>query len=120
MWVDRDVRSPRRKKKDETIAAEAERDQERIRAALRAVGATRRAHGKAVERAAENLARALLQSLVEARRKAGFSQSEVADRMNIPQSLVARFEAGTHSPTLTTITRYASAIGVLLEIRRPA
>ena len=52
--------------------------------------------------------------------RAGLSQSDVARRMGVPQPAVARLEAGTHSPTLTTIARYSSAVGVALEVRQPA
>jgi len=73
-----------------------------------------------VQAGAIELADALLRSLIEAREKAGLSQSEVARRMGVPQPAIVRFEAGTHSPTLTTLSRYASAIGVDIGVRRPA
>jgi hypothetical protein len=40
--------------------------------------------------------------------------------MGVPQPAIVRLEAGTHSPTLTTLARYASAIGVDLDVRQPA
>jgi DNA-binding XRE family transcriptional regulator len=73
-----------------------------------------------VEEASAILARKLLRALIAARTKAGLSQAEVARRMGIPQPAIVRLEAGTHSPTLTTLARYASAIGVDLDIRQPA
>jgi transcriptional regulator with XRE-family HTH domain len=40
--------------------------------------------------------------------------------MGVPQPAIVRLEAGTHSPTLTTLARYAGAIGVDLDVRQPA
>ena len=37
----------------------------------------------------------------------------------VPQAAIVRLEAETHSPTLSTLARYASAIGVDLHIRQP-
>jgi transcriptional regulator with XRE-family HTH domain len=74
----------------------------------------------AVEEAATRQAELLLRSLIQARERAGISQAEVARRMGVPQPAIVRLEAGTHSPTLSTLARYASAIGVQLDIRQPA
>jgi ribosome-binding protein aMBF1 (putative translation factor) len=120
IWMDPDTRSPERKLKDEQIAKAVEADQERIRAALRQSEAAQEQQAEAIQGAAENLAITVLKQLVEARKKAGLSQAEVARRMNVPQSAVVRLESGTHSPTLTTLSRYATAIGVKLEVRRIA
>jgi ribosome-binding protein aMBF1 (putative translation factor) len=118
MWLDEDRRSPERLRKDEEIANEAEADRKRFDQILRNV----REGGEtaAVDEASAIIARKLLRSLVAARTKSGLSQTEVARRMGLPQPAVARLEAGTHSPTLTTLARYASAIGVDLDVRQPA
>ena len=120
MWVDPDTRSADQRAKDEKIARSVKADQERLKEALRQAEATQAQQVDALEKAAESLAMSVLRELVEARRKANLNQTEVARRMNVPQSAVVRLESGTHSPTLSTLSRYAAAIGVKLEVRRIA
>ena len=55
--------------------------------------------------------------LVEARRREGLSQTEVAARMGTSQSAVARVESGTADVRLSTLERYAAALGSRLEWR---
>jgi DNA-binding XRE family transcriptional regulator len=115
MWVDADTRTPERRRKDQKILRDVDGDRERIDRALRRV----REGGdpKGVEQAAERAASRLLASLIKARTNAGLSQAEVARRIGVPQPAIVRLEAGTHSPTLSTLARYASAIGVELDVR---
>jgi predicted transcriptional regulator len=54
---------------------------------------------------------ALLAELVMHRRSAGLSQTEVAARMGTSQSSVARLEAGQADVRLSTLERYAAAVG---------
>lgn len=62
-----------------------------------------------------------LDILLEARRKAGLSQEQVAERMGMKQSSLARIESSLgsrkHSPSLATLRRYAEALGCKLQIR---
>ena len=118
MWLDADSRTPERRRKDEEISDDSEADRERIDPILR--NAREAGEPLAVDEASAILARKLLRSLIAARSKAGLSQAEVARRMGVPQPAIVRLEAGTHSPTLTTLARYASAIGVDLDVRQPA
>ena len=64
---------------------------------------------------------ALLASMLEARRRAGMTQPEVAAKMGTQPSAVTRLEgaivSGKHSPSLETLRRYAEAVGGRLEIR---
>jgi ribosome-binding protein aMBF1 (putative translation factor) len=120
MWIDRDTRSPERRAKDEAIVRSVEADEARIKEALREAEAMQSKHMDAMNQAAESLADSVLRALFDARKKAGLTQVEVAARMGVPQSAVVRLESGMHSPTLTTLTRYAAAIGVKLEVRRIA
>ncbi|MGH9186670.1 MAG: helix-turn-helix domain-containing protein [Acidimicrobiales bacterium] len=53
--------------------------------------------------------------LVTARRRQGLSQAEVAARMGTSQPAVARLEAGDTDVRLSTIDRYAAAVGQELE-----
>lgn len=64
---------------------------------------------------------ALFDELLRAREQAGLTQAEVAARMGTQAPAVARLEAGGgragHSPSLTTLRKYARAVGCQLEIR---
>jgi len=54
---------------------------------------------------------ALSDELVERRKALGLSQTQVAARMGTSQSAVARLETGTSDVLLSTVDRYASALG---------
>ncbi len=64
---------------------------------------------------------ALLRQMLAARKRAGLSQAEVAERMGTKAPAVTRLESslssGRHSPSLSTLTRYAEAVGCDLEIK---
>ena len=55
--------------------------------------------------------RALIAELAEVRRVSGASQTEVAARMGTSQSAVARLESGDLDARLSTLERYAAALG---------
>jgi DNA-binding XRE family transcriptional regulator len=60
----------------------------------------------------------LVADLVAARTGAGMTQEEVAVRMWTTKSAVSRLESGVCTrPTLTTIEKYAVAVGASVEIR---
>jgi predicted transcriptional regulator len=59
--------------------------------------------------------RALTDTLVTRRVELGLSQTEVAARMGTSQSAVARLESGSADVRLSTIERYAAALGQLLD-----
>jgi ribosome-binding protein aMBF1 (putative translation factor) len=68
--------------------------------------------------------RALLRELASRREEVGLSQTAVAARMGTSQSAVARLESAEVDAKLSTIERYAAAIGQrvefhLAEDRRP-
>jgi predicted transcriptional regulator len=54
----------------------------------------------------------MLAALVKRRRRLGLSQTAVAARMGTSQSAVARLEAGGSDPKLSTLARYAAAVGI--------
>lgn len=64
---------------------------------------------------------AALDRLLEARRRAGLTQAQVAERMGVNQSALARIETSltsrTHTPSLATLCKYADALGCRIEIR---
>ena len=55
--------------------------------------------------------------LIAARNRAGLSQAEVARRMGTTQSTVARLESGQRLPAMSSLQRYANAIGHRLDVR---
>jgi transcriptional regulator with XRE-family HTH domain len=59
----------------------------------------------------------LVAQLVAARRRLGLSQTEVAARMGTSQSAVARLEAGGADARISTLARYAVALGQRLAWR---
>lgn len=62
---------------------------------------------------------ALAGELIGARAKAKLTQAEVARRMGTSQSAIARIESG-RTPSLTTLRKYAKAVGRKVEIRLKA
>jgi predicted transcriptional regulator len=59
--------------------------------------------------------RALADELVERRVSLGLSQTEVAARMGTSQSAVARLETGQADIRLSTLERYAAAVGDVID-----
>jgi transcriptional regulator with XRE-family HTH domain len=60
----------------------------------------------------------LVADLAAARRAAAMTQEEVAASMWTTKSVVSRLESGVSTrPTLSTIEKYADAVGGLVEIR---
>ena len=64
--------------------------------------------------------RQLVAELVARRRELGLSQTEVAAQMGTSQSAVARIESGAPDVRLTTLERYAAAVGRQLDWRLQA
>jgi transcriptional regulator with XRE-family HTH domain len=52
----------------------------------------------------------------DTRRQSGLTQSELARRMGVKQSVIARLEGRRSNPTLATIDRALEAMGHRLEI----
>lgn len=63
----------------------------------------------------------LLDAVLSARREAGLSQAQIAERMGTSVPAVSRLEkamvSGKPSPTLATLRKYAAAIGKQVEVR---
>jgi DNA-binding XRE family transcriptional regulator len=60
----------------------------------------------------------LVRELLAARAKAGLTQEQVAECMGTTKSAVSRLEAvRKHSPSVSTLKRYARAVGCEVEIR---
>lgn len=64
---------------------------------------------------------ALLREMLHARREAGLTQAQIAERMGTKPPAIARLESslgnGKHSPSINTLRKYANAVGHRLEIR---
>ena len=63
----------------------------------------------------------LFDELLKARMTAGLTQTEVAERMGTKTPAIARLENGggnkKHSPSVSTLRKYAEAVGCHLEIK---
>ncbi len=63
----------------------------------------------------------LLREMLKARNDAGLSQAEVAERMGTKPPAVTRLESsltsGRHSPSISTLKKYAEAVGCHLVIK---
>lgn len=63
---------------------------------------------------------AILDEMLAARKSAGLSQAQVAERMGTKAPAVARLESalasGKHSPSIDTLRKYAAALGKRVEV----
>ena len=62
---------------------------------------------------------AVLDEFLKIRAAKGFTQNQIAEKIGTTQSVIARLESGKgkHSPSITTLSRYAEALDCQLEIR---
>ena len=58
----------------------------------------------------------LARSLLDARLRAGLTQTQLAERMKTTQSVVARLEGGRVHPSTRTLQKIAQATGTRLRI----
>lgn len=56
-------------------------------------------------------------ALIKARGSAHMTQSEVAEKMHTSQAAIARYESGSHLPSLKTIVKYAEAVGRVISLK---
>ena len=76
----------------------------------------RKEFGKAYEELEEEYR--LTREMLAARSRFGLTQEAVAELMGTTKSAVSRLEAaGKHAPSLTTLKKYARAVGCRLEIK---
>lgn len=63
---------------------------------------------------------AVLDEILAARREAGLTQAQIAERMGTKAPAIARLESalasGKHSPSLSTLRKYAAALGKRVEV----
>ena len=57
------------------------------------------------------------QILLDARKKAGLTQAELAERIGAEKGYISRIERGLIVPSVSTLYRIASAMGLTVELR---
>jgi len=60
--------------------------------------------------------RALVQAMIDARKRTGLTQKQLADKTGIAQSDISKFETGGGNPSLRTLQRLAVGMGTVLHI----
>ena len=59
------------------------------------------------------------QILLNARKEAKVTQSELAKRINVTKSYISRIEKGVITPSVATFYRIMNALGMRVEVVRP-
>ena len=59
------------------------------------------------------------QILLDARKEAKITQSELAKRINATKSYISRIENGTINPSVSTFYRIINALGMRIDIVKP-
>ena len=77
------------------------------------------AKGSATRKAAEDKAweEYNAQILLDARKQAGLTQQELADRIGANKGYISRIERGLIIPSVATLYRIAAAMGLSVELR---
>ena len=58
----------------------------------------------------------IVQEIKRARIKKRMTQEKMAEKANMPQSVIARIESGRHSISLATLNRIANALGKKVQL----
>lgn len=59
----------------------------------------------------------LISAIIDQRTKKGLSQKDVAEKIGTMQSAIARFESGSHNPTLLFVKKLADALDVKIIVK---
>ena len=59
---------------------------------------------------------AVVQAIIDARKKAGLTQKELSKRSGIAQGDISKMEKGKANPSLCTLQKLASGMGMLLRL----
>ena len=59
------------------------------------------------------------QILLDARKEAKVTQSELAERINVTKSYISRIEKGVMTPSVATFYRIMNALGMRVEVVKP-
>lgn len=60
--------------------------------------------------------RAIIQAIIDARRQSGLTQKELSERTGIAQGDISKMEKGNANPSLKTLQRLASGMGMILKL----
>lgn len=60
--------------------------------------------------------RAVIRAIIEARRRSGLTQKELAERTGIAQGDISKLENGNANPSIRTLQRLASGMGMTLKV----
>ncbi len=58
----------------------------------------------------------LMQAMIDARKETGLTQKQLAERTGISQSDISKFESGGGNPSMKTLRRLATGLGMSLKI----
>lgn len=75
------------------------------------------AYAEAIQRSTLEKSSKVIGELVEERHRQGLTQQDLADLTGILPPNLARLETGTRVPTLVVLQKYASALGMHIEIK---
>ena len=59
------------------------------------------------------------QILLDARKEAKVTQSELAERINVTKSYISRIEKGVMTPSVATFYRIMNALGMRVDVVKP-
>ncbi|MEK9167777.1 MAG: helix-turn-helix transcriptional regulator [Patescibacteria group bacterium] len=59
----------------------------------------------------------LVEAMIRARLKSGVTQRQLADKIGVAQSALARFESGRVSPTLSFVKKVTQGLGLKLVVK---
>lgn len=60
---------------------------------------------------------AIIQAMIDARKTAGLTQKQLAERTGITQADISRLENGNANPSLKTLQRLAKGMGMRMQIQ---
>ena len=60
--------------------------------------------------------RAIIQAIIDARQRSGLTQKELSERTGIAQGDISKLERGNSNPSLRTLQRLATGMGMSLHI----
>ena len=59
---------------------------------------------------------AVIQAIIDARKASGLTQKELSERTGIAQGDISKLENGNANPSLRTLQRLASAMGMVMKV----
>ena len=76
-----------------------------------------KAYNEAIQKTTLEKSSKVIERLVEERHSQGLTQQDLAELTGILPPNLARLESGTRVPTLVVLQKYASALGMHIEIK---